>query len=315
MSILFFFKFNILVEVNKKVVDSNFQLDLSFFNYNLILLHIFKSYNYYFSKPALFFKNKNMIFKSCYYTRHIKFFKNSRKITLNIITKSRSNYKSDFYSKKLYNYISNDLSISDWFELIKRISSNKLFKKNYTLEFNSCKFLFYVYFSFFLKKLEYSKLLFKPLVFKHVTYDQKILYMNFFKKLIKFRRIFGYKKLKVISKTIFYSLILKDSVLLARCLQWGMQRAPFKKHKRIIRFYKKIISYLFFIFNKHYGLKGVYFLINGKIGVGGDSKTRGWTFRFGSLKLSSKTRKCSYSMFRVKTKTGVLGAKLVISYE
>jgi ribosomal protein S3 len=62
-------------------------------------------------------------------------------------------------------------------------------------------------------------------------------------------------------------------------------------------------------------LKGVYFLINGKIGVGGDSKTRGWGFKFGSVQLSSKTRKCSYSMFRVYTKTGVLGAKFVISYE
>ena len=198
---------------------------------------------------------------------------------------------------------------------------NKIKKKLYysknkkQMQKNNTK-LFLNYFIFFLKIFLKKNIIFKPYNLKYLKYSHKLMFISIFKKLTKYKKfVGGYKKLIKLSKILFFAVVLKDANILSKIFSFYMEKTHFRRHKKLIKIFKKILLIYYKTIGKSINFKGLYFNISGKISVAGDSKTRTKNWKFGAFNFSSKFGKFSYALFRVRTKTGVLGAKLIISYK
>ena len=93
-----------------------------------------------------------------------------------------------------------------------------------------------------------------------------------------------------------------------------MTRIYFKNHKKFLLVFKSVVSRFFQFFVKDLSLKGFFFDIRGKVGVTGNAKKRHFSIKFGRYSHSRKSLRLNTFQNLVKTKTGVLGLSLVISF-
>lgn len=93
-----------------------------------------------------------------------------------------------------------------------------------------------------------------------------------------------------------------------------MPMVKLKHHKKLISGLKLILEKNESIFTRYLHLNGFFFKIKGKISVTGNAKKRNSIIRFGSINLSSKYLKLEYDEGEIRTKVGILGYKMFLSY-
>jgi hypothetical protein len=93
-----------------------------------------------------------------------------------------------------------------------------------------------------------------------------------------------------------------------------MPMLKLKHHKKLIDALKKVLEKHGLFFISILRLNGFFFKIKGKISVTGNAKKRNSIIRFGSIDLSSKSAKLDYEEGEIRTKVGVLGYKMFLSY-
>ena len=87
-----------------------------------------------------------------------------------------------------------------------------------------------------------------------------------------------------------------------------------KLHKKFLFLLKFFIQKNFRNIFSYTGAKGFKLVVNGKISVTGNAKTRCYRMSFGKSSFSKKSLHLSYSHGLVKTRTGVLGLLFILAY-
>jgi len=111
------------------------------------------------------------------------------------------------------------------------------------------------------------------------------------------------------------SLYTKDTVLLKNGLKAILEKLHFKDQKKFLYTMKQVIRVLFSSYYSVLNCSGIMLQIKGKIGVGGASKKRKYTIKFGRFSFSQKSQKLTYSQEIIKTYAGVLGFELYLSFK
>ena len=109
------------------------------------------------------------------------------------------------------------------------------------------------------------------------------------------------------------SLVLNDIILFKNFVLRKMSGVRFKKHKRLLSMFRYAFRLATSYFLHRGFIKGFFFTMSGKIGIGGSVKKRVWKYTTGSVNLSCKKSKVKYQLFQVWTRTGCLGCKVGLS--
>ena len=109
------------------------------------------------------------------------------------------------------------------------------------------------------------------------------------------------------------SLVLNDIIVFKNFVQKKMSGVRFKKHKRLLSMFRYAFRLATSYFLYRGFIKGFFFVMSGKIGIGGSVKKRVWKYTTGSVNLSCKKSKVKYQLFQVWTRTGCLGCKVGLS--
>jgi hypothetical protein len=93
-----------------------------------------------------------------------------------------------------------------------------------------------------------------------------------------------------------------------------MENLYYKNHKKFLVFLKNIFFFLFKYLNSFFNIKGLKFLIKGKISLGGNSKKKKFNLKMGNFSLTSKNSFINYEKDFIKTISGTLGYSFFIFF-
>lgn len=136
--------------------------------------------------------------------------------------------------------------------------------------------------------------------------SKNLFFNKFFKKNLKITR-------QIIS-IIYYSILLKDTLLFINFFKKKIEKLSIKLHKKVLLGLKKLIKYIFVPLFKYLGLLGIFLNIRGKLGVSGNAKKRRYFFYFGKHSLTKRTLKFNSSFVYIWTFTGVLGLNFLLFF-
>lgn len=189
-----------------------------------------------------------------------------------------------YLNKKKTSNFNNNFFFFDYF--LNKYFSNKI-KNNSILNLNSKIFFF----------LDQNKYLFWLLNIMKKNNAMLFFNLNNFKKTIEL---------------FLFSLYTKDTKLISNWLKSIMEKIYYKNHKKFLMFFKNILFFLFKYLNSYLKIKGLKFLLKGKIALGGNSKKKKFDLKFGRFSLTKKNSIINYNKDFVKTISGTLGFYIFI---
>ena len=283
LSNFFFFKKSAEVDhyFNKKInLVKNFS-NIFFFNKSFVFFNSSVFYNIFNFLPSAFLSSVfNFFFKK-----------------INFFTYKKSTNIKPFY------FFDSSLKKKIFSNLESKISNQFLFLNKFFL--------------FFFENFFKSKVFFKIKFFKKIYnfIEKKLKLYNFYSKFNWAQSKIGKGFfLKEMLKVLWISFFIKDPKFLLNWISKTMTRIYFKNHKKFLLVFKSVVSRFFQFFVKDLSLKGFFFDIRGKVGVTGNAKKRHFSIKFGRFSHSRKSLRLNTFQNLVKTKTGVLGLSLVISF-
>lgn len=128
-------------------------------------------------------------------------------------------------------------------------------------------------------------------------------------------RISRYLHMTELLEIIWYSFQFRDLKLFNNWLKRMMPTFKLKHHKKLISGIKLILENHDVFFKSFLGINGFFWKVKGKLSITGNAKKRNAIVKFGSVSLSSKHIKLDYEEGEIKTKVGVLGYKMFLSYQ
>lgn len=108
-------------------------------------------------------------------------------------------------------------------------------------------------------------------------------YAKYFKRNLKIT--------KQILGIIYYTLVLKDSLIFVNFFKKIVEKAALRTHKKIFLGLKKLFKDIFKPLFKFFGVYGIFFNIKGKVGVSGSAKKRRYYFYYGRHSFTTRTLK------------------------
>ncbi len=286
--------------------------------YFFYFFYFFKKNKY---KNLFFFKNKINFNKLC---NSIFFFNKSFIFLNSSVFYSMFNVLSNTFFSFLYKFFTK-LKISDKFKKLNSTTPVYLFsnflKKRifFNIESKISNQFLYLnkFFLFFFENFFKSKVFFKIKFFKKIYnfIEKKLKIYNFYSKFNWAQSKIGKGFfLKEMLKVLWISFFIKDPKFLLNWISKTMNRVYFKNHKKFLIVFKSVVTRFFYLFFKDLNFKGFFFDIRGKVGVTGNAKKRHFSIKFGRFSHSRKSLRLNMFQNLVKTKTGVLGLTLVISF-
>jgi hypothetical protein len=253
---------------------------------------------------SFFFFNKSFIFlNSSIFHSILNVFSNSFFFFLYKFFIKFKFKKKDYGSTTPFYLFSNSLKKKIFFNVESKISNQFLYLNKFFL--------------FFFENFFKSKIFFKIKFFKKIYnfIEKKLKNYNFYSK-------FNWAQLKIgkgfflkeMLKIFWISFFIKDPKFLLNWISKTMNRIYFKNHKKFLIVFKAVASRFFYFFFKDLNFKGFFFDIRGKVGVTGNAKKRHFSIKLGRFSHSRKSLRLNMFQNLVKTKTGVLGLTLVISF-
>lgn len=258
-----------------------------------------KKNNIFFFKKILLNSFKKVFFKSMFF--NLGFI--SKKMLFKVI-------KKNIFSTKFTNY-SNFTDIVFFKKKIINLIKYK-FKKQQASKYIYFNVLFFKnFFEFFLKK--------KTIIIINNLKKVNLKKSKNFKALIKklknnLNKLKPHLMPKEVIRVVTSMVKNKDVDIFIDWFVYFLQKTNLKKHKKYLRVIKKVFLILKKkIFRKN-KLKGLYLCIKGKVGVSGNAKKRKFLIKLGKQKFFNKIDKIVWNSRQIKTITGALGLKVVISY-
>lgn len=121
-------------------------------------------------------------------------------------------------------------------------------------------------------------------------------------------------KFKTFIKIIYILLKYKDLEIFKKWIEISMSRLPFKNHRRFLYALKVIFFLYLFPYFKYFNVLGLVIKTSGKIGLGGNSKTRSYYIKAGKYPRTTKSFKILYSQSNIFTLSGALGLSYYFTY-
>jgi len=303
---LFYKKYNI----KKYSVNKHNPILLKEF-YKILFQNLIKNFKF---KPSIFmynsfFKHNIYNFSRLYNDKH------------SLVKFLNKNYR---FFKLIKNDTTNSLTVYNNHTPIYSLNKNfikkfrKIFKSYFSKKFNTHMYYYVIpMFEHFFKK----KVLIKSFnlnIYKKGKHRKK----NLYKKLIK---IFKRNKALVLSRSInfdifelceivLYSFYRKDAYLILNWFLRNFKDTHFTGHKTFLTFFKMIINDIFESYKNTLRIKGLYFIIKGKVGVTSNAKKKTIKFVVGSLNKSNKSQKIDFQQSVVKSISGSLGVSIILTY-
>lgn len=328
---LFYNNFNILLFINTYFFIiknySNFLFQIIYIIKNFKLYHIqnifylFKFFNTY------NFKNMSLNKKTFVFNRNISYFNWFNFLSLKFIWYTllhNFNIAKFFILNNIFNNLETSFAFKNFntnillydFKIKNLKKKNFFYRKKKLLPY----FSFYTYTHDLIYFLEYCC-------------GQKI-YLYFFKDLNfliskneKIKSIFWGKNFKRLNNLIFNSMTIryfiyailsalkmKDTEFLISIFVCNIKKLKFWKIKQYFYNLWYIFNFFFYPNFNNYNIVGFKLLINGKIGVTGNARTRNILFKFGNTSYSMLSTRVSYSFDTIITNTGVLGLSVWLFY-
>ena len=311
--VIYFFKF---YKNNEYIYFKKYNFNFKKYNFNFFFFNKistkFEIYNFV-EKYDL---NHNYIFLDFYSNKSnnmVKFFK----VTSPVLLQNNINFINYFY-KNSYKKITNNF--------IQNSNYNLNLFKYYTLNYNVKQtnvFTSYLksffFFEIFLKKffeLKYDKYVYLTFKKNNVCYlSNNVYYLSLIRRLKKLQ-IFSKQTnlIKEIVEILILTFFTHDIILFKNWLINVCEKLHFKSHKKLFYILKVIIIKYFNLYFKYFGCLGFCLKINGKIGLGGSSKTKNFWIKVGKFSLSRKNLKIGYTSGSIRTYSGILGVEFILSY-
>lgn len=222
---------------------------------------------------------------------------------------------------KLYVNTKKNIIFSNNFFFSKTLNFYFLFKNNIFYNFqkknNKTNFFF---FNFFLQKYFSQKIKSKcyiQLCTKNFFFFNHNKYFNWIIILIKKLNILNLINLNLIKKFLEIFLIFmytKDTFFLANWLKITMEGLYYKNHKKFLMFFKNILFFLFKYLKTFFLIRGLNFVLRGKIALGGNSKKKIFKLNIGCCSLTTKKSLVNYNKNFLKTISGTLGYSIFIFF-
>jgi hypothetical protein len=86
-----------------------------------------------------------------------------------------------------------------------------------------------------------------------------------------------------------------------------MEKIYYKNHKKFLVFLKNFFFFLFKYLSVYFEVKGLKFLLKGKISLGGNSKKKKFGLKLGNFSLTKKSSNINFNKDYIKTISGTLG--------
>ena len=93
-----------------------------------------------------------------------------------------------------------------------------------------------------------------------------------------------------------------------------MSRLSFKLHRRFLYSLKVIFFLYLFPYFKYFNVLGLVIKTSGKIGLGGNSKTKSYYIKAGKYPRTTKSYKILYTQSSIFTLSGALGLSYYFTY-
>jgi hypothetical protein len=208
----------------------------------------------------------------------------------------KKNFNIVFYQNNTYIYYNSFIFFKNFFKkfFLKKIFKKKFFlkflKKNVRGFFFLNKFLQYFLENFFKKKIVLNlKKGSNKLILKQIS--NFYFFNKFFKKNLKIS--------KQIIGILYYSILLKDSIIFSNFFKKKFESINIKLHKKLLLGLKKLIKNIFKPKFNYFGLKGIFINIKGKLGVSGNAKKRRYFLYFGKHSITKRTMKFSHKQTNI----------------
>lgn len=88
----------------------------------------------------------------------------------------------------------------------------------------------------------------------------------------------------------------------------------YRKHFKVLHLLSSVISKYFDFFKHHYNVKGVQYIVKGKINMKGSVRKRKVTYQVGKVSYSDLNIKNSSNFGVARTDTGVLGIFFLVAF-
>lgn len=303
------------------------------------LVFFLQNKKYFYKKTTFYYKQYNKFIYTIKYKKFYKYLNNLNYALLIQCNQSNvSNYinilkftnninsTNDFILNMLYfykkNYNKNIVASNYSLQLLRYyFNINNTFNYLTSSGFNDSKLLVkrFVFFEIFIKKF-LEKVILTKIFLNFVRNDLDFLVNNqyylLFLRRIKKLQIFN-KDLNLVRELIEVLIIMLytyDVICFKNWLIKIAEKMHFKLHKRLFYVLKILISKYFMLYFKYFGCLGFCLRVQGKIGLGGSSKTRSFWIKSGQFSLTKKNLRISYSSGHIRTYSGVLGVELILSY-
>ena len=216
----------------------------------------------------------------------------------------KKNFYQIFLQNNTYIFYNNFFLKKNFF---KKIFLKKVFKKKFFLKFlkRSIKGFFFLnkFLQYFLENFFKKKIILNLKKGSNKLVLRQISSFYFFNKFFK-------KNLKISKQIIgilYYSILLKDSIIFSNFFKRKFENINIKLHKKLLLGLKKLIKNIFKPKFNYLGLKGIFLNIKGKLGVSGNAKKRRYFLYFGKHSITQRTIKFSHKQTNIWTYTGNLG--------
>ena len=129
-----------------------------------------------------------------------------------------------------------------------------------------------------------------------------------------FKKIFlKYSHLKSSIFILWTSLWNQNSLLFSKWFKWQLKIIKFWKQRILFKFIVRVFRYFTLnqkFFLSHTTLSGIKFILKGKIGVGGNARTRKYIWNSGNTSNSNYNNLLSYTFAAKSNKPGAIGMRL-----
>lgn len=137
---------------------------------------------------------------------------------------------------------------------------------------------------------------------------------------IYFKFIYFEKRLKPsfflyeVLEVLFIAIKTKNSSFFHRWLCNKISKINFKKHFKVLNFVNLILNTYFSFFKNHYNIKGLQYVVKGKINSKGSVRKRKVRFQLGKVSYTSLDIRNSNNFGIARTDTGAIGIFFLISF-
>lgn len=200
------------------------------------------------------------------------------------------------------------------FNWLIRTQKYSLLKYYYLVKYSKLSFFFYFYIKLLWRQIFNTDIVY---IYRRFKFKQKIknliqsLYIKFnvFERQLK-PSFFLYEVLEI----IFISMRTKNASFFHKWLCSKLSKIYYKKHFKVLNFISLVFNTYFKFFKSYYQIKGIQYVVKGKINMKGSVRKRKVIYQTGKVSYTDLSIRNSNNFGIARTDTGAIGVFFLIAF-